>query len=211
MRVGDDDAQAGSRWNGEPSLEGLDAGANGSRPLGYHRGGDENNGPGGERPTDVLRHYLTRRRLGAYLDGALDEGTARSTAAHLATCGVCQREAEELRRLRTLLQRNSAVADPDWTGFWAGVVRGVEAGNAARPAPAPRRAWRPPQWALGGALAVALLVSIGLWQFGPGGTPEDGVIVRSASTGDPGATVMVYGTPERDVAVVWVLGLDDKK
>jgi anti-sigma factor RsiW len=156
----------------------------------------------------VLNHYLNRRRLGAYLDGALDEGTARSTATHLATCGVCQREAEELRRLRTLLQRNTAVADPDWTGFWAGVVRGVEAAKTARPVPTPRRAWRS-QWALGGALAAALLVSIGVWQLGPG-TPQDGVIVRSASTGDPSATVMVYGPPERDVAVVWVLGLNEK-
>src|SRR5205814_1396827 len=129
---------------------------------------------------------------------------------HLATCGVCQREAEALRRLRNLLQRNASVAEPDWTGFWAGVVRGVEATKSVRPAPAARRAWRP-QWALGGALAAALLVSLGIWQFGPGGTPQDGVIVRSASTGDPRATVMVYGTPERDVAVVWVLGLDDKK
>ena len=90
------------------------------------------------------------------------------------------------------------------------MVRGVEATKSVRPAPAARRAWRP-QWALGGALAAALLVSLGIWQFGPGGTPQDGVIVRSASTGDPRATVMVYGTPERDVAVVWVLGLDDKK
>jgi len=134
----------------------------------------------------VLSHYLNRRRLGAYLDGALDEETARSTAAHLATCGVCQREAEGLRRLRLLLQRDSAVADPDWTGFWG------------------------PQWALGGALAAALLLSIGVWQFVPSGSPQDGVIVRSASTGDPRATVMVYGPPERDVAVVWVLGLDAK-
>jgi len=157
----------------------------------------------------VLSHFLNRRRLGAYLDGALDEGAARSTAAHLATCGVCQREVEELRRLRALLQRSGAVADPDWTGFWAGVVRGVEATKTARPAPVPRRAWRS-QWALGGALAAALLVSIGVWQFGPSGTEQDGVIVRSASTGDPSATVMVYGPPERDVAVVWVLGLDEK-
>jgi len=165
---------------------------------------------GYDRPTDVLSHYLNRRRLGAYLDGALDEGTARSTAAHLATCGVCQREAEGLRRLRALLQQDAAVVDPDWTGFWAGVVRGVEAAKTARPAPVTRRAWRP-QWALGGALAAALLASIGIWQFGPdGGSSQDGVIVRSASTGDPSATVMVYGTPERDVAVVWVLGLDEK-
>jgi anti-sigma factor RsiW len=158
----------------------------------------------------VLSHYLNRRRLGAYLDGALDEGTARSTAAHLATCGVCQREADALRRLRALLQQGSAVADPDWTGFWPGVVRGVEDAKTARPVPAARRASRP-QWALGGALAAALLVSIGIWQFGPGGSSQDGVIVRSASTGDPSATVMVYGPPERDVAVVWVLGLDESR
>jgi len=170
---------------------------------------DENNGGGDGRPTDVLSHYLNRRRLGAYLDGALDDGTARSTAAHLATCGVCQREADGLRRLRALLQQNIAVAEPDWTGFWPGVVRGVDTAKMARPASAARRAWRP-KWALGGALAATLLVSVGVWQFGPGGAPSDGVIVRSASTGDPGATVMVYGTPERDVAVVWVLGLDAK-
>ena len=157
----------------------------------------------------MLSHYLNRRRLGAYLDGALDERTARSTAAHLATCGVCQREADALRRLRLLLQRSTAVADPDWTGFWAGVVRRVEDAKAARPAPALRRGWRP-QWALGGALAAALLLSIGVWQLAPSGKAQDGVIVRSASTGDPSATVMVYGPPERDVAVVWVLGLDAK-
>src|ERR671930_471579 len=71
-------------------------------------GDDENNGEGTDRPTDVLSHYLNRRRLGAYLDGALDEGTARSTAAHLATCGVCQRKAAELRRLKGLLQETLA-------------------------------------------------------------------------------------------------------
>src|SRR6267142_5937579 len=169
----------------------------------------ENNGGGSGRPTNVLSHYLNRRRLGAYLDGALDDGTARSTAAHLATCGVCQREAEGLRRLRALLQQTIVMAEPDWTGFWPGVVRAVDAAKTARPVPAARRAWRP-QWALGGALAAALLVSIGVWQFGPNGTQPDGVIVRSASTRHPGATVMVYGTPERDVAVVWVLGLDAK-
>jgi anti-sigma factor RsiW len=157
----------------------------------------------------VLTCYLTRRRLGAFLDGALDEGTARSTATHLSTCGVCQREAEGLRRLRSLLQRAAgAVAEPDWTGFWPGVVRGIDAAKAERPAARARRRWQP-RWALGGVLAAALLVSLGLWQFGPGTTTGPGVIVRSASTGDPRATVMVWGTPERDVAVVWVLGLDD--
>jgi anti-sigma factor RsiW len=159
----------------------------------------------------VLTHYFSRRRLGAYLDGALDDVTARSTAAHVTTCAACGREIDALRRLRALLHDTRAVAEPDWTGFWPGVVRGVEAAKHAPlvPVASRRAAWRP-QWALGGVLAAALLVSIGVWQFGPGGVPQDGVIVRSASTGDPGATVMVYGPPERDVAVVWVLGLDSK-
>ena len=160
----------------------------------------------------MLTCYRTRRRLGAWLDGALDEGTARSTAAHVATCGVCQRETGELRRLHTLLSRAGAGSDPDWAGFWPGVVRGIEDRRVSRPvrsASAPR--WWRPQWAVG-ALAATLLVSLGLWQFGPGmGSREPGVLVSSASTGDPRATVMVYGSPERDVAVVWVLGLDESQ
>lgn len=154
----------------------------------------------------MLTCYRTRRRLGAWLDGALDEETARSTAAHVAACGVCQREAGELRRLHTVLTRTAVVRDPDWTGFWPGVVRGIQDRRVLAPVRSASRRWRP-QWALGGALAAALLVSLGLWQFGP--ATEPGVLVSSASTGDPRATVMVYGPPERDVAIVWVLGLGD--
>src|SRR5438552_17603106 len=99
---------------------------------------DENNGGGDGRPTDVLSHYLNRRRLGAYLDGALDDGPARSTAAHLATCGVCQREADGLRRFRALLQQNIAAAEPVWTGFLPDAVRGVDAAKMARHAPSAR-------------------------------------------------------------------------
>jgi anti-sigma factor RsiW len=154
----------------------------------------------------VFTCYRTRRRLGGWLDGALDGGTARSTAAHVAACGGCQREVGELRRLHTLLRGTAAVRDPDWTGLWPGVVRGIQDRRNPAPARSAPRRWRP-QWALGGALAAALLVSLGLWEFGPG--TEPGVLVSSASTGDPRATVMVYGPRERDVAVVWVLGLDD--
>jgi anti-sigma factor RsiW len=159
----------------------------------------------------VLTCYRTRRRIGGYLDGALDPETASSTAAHLASCGRCQREASELRRLHGLLQSTVATAEPDWTGFWPGVVRGIEDGRDARPAPAARRWWQGavgPRWAIGGALA-ALLISIGVWQWTPGSpVSEAGVLVSSASTEDPRGTVMVYSTPEQDVAVVWVFGLD---
>jgi anti-sigma factor RsiW len=158
-----------------------------------------------------LTCYRIRRRIGAYLDEALDQETARSTAAHLASCGSCHREAEELRRLHGLLQRTLATAEPDWTGFWQGVVRGIEDHREARPEPVRRSwwqtAWRP-RWALGGAL-VALVMAVGVWQWAPGPRPsEAGVLVTSASTEDPRGTVMVYSTKEQDVAVVWVFGLD---
>jgi hypothetical protein len=55
---------------------------------------------------------------------------------------------------------------------------------------------------------ATLLVSLGVWQYATSPL-EPGVLVSSASTGDPRATVMVYGPPERDVAVVWVLGLEE--
>jgi anti-sigma factor RsiW len=159
-----------------------------------------------------LTCYRTRRRIGAYLDGALDQEAARSTADHLASCGGCQGEAGELRRLRGLLQSTLTPAEPDWTGFWPGVVRGIEDRRDVRPMPVGRGWWQSawgPRWALGGALAV-LLTAVGVWQMAPGPRPsEAGVVVTSASTEDPRGTVMVYSTQEQDVAVVWVFGLDD--
>ena len=100
---------------------------------------------------------------------------------------------------------------PDGRGFCPGVVRGIEDRREARPAPVPRPWWQAmgrPRWALGGALA-ALLMSLGVWQWAPSPhLPDAGVLVTSASTEDPRGTVMVYSTPEQDVAVVWVFGLD---
>jgi len=134
----------------------------------------------------------------------------RSTVAHLTSCQECQKEADQFRRLNSMLKRTAALTpEPDWTGFWPGVVRGVQDAKQA-PAPRPSRAlWRP-RWALGGALA-AVLMSLGVWQMIPGPTTMDdaGVIVSSARTDDPRGTVMVYSNKEQDVAVVWVLGLDD--
>lgn len=160
----------------------------------------------------MLTCYLTRRRLGAYLDGALDDSASRSTGRHLESCARCQREVDSLQRLRQLLRRNlSVAAEPDWTGFWPGIVRGIEDRRAAplsRAERAGRPAWWQPKWALSVAVAMMLLVSVGVWRFMPGPqVSEAGVVVSSAGTEDPNATVMVYSTPERDVAVVWVFGL----
>jgi len=152
----------------------------------------------------VLTCYRTRRRLGAYLDGALEEREATRTAAHLDRCPACQREAGELRRLRALLTRHAAVEEPDWSGLWPAIVRGVESARRPEPVRAPAR-WIRPTWALGSALAATILISLTVWQILPGSVgSEPSVIVRSASTEYPDGAVMVYSVPEHDVTVVWV-------
>lgn len=163
----------------------------------------------------VLTCLRTRRRIGAYLDGVLEGAAAQSAARHMSGCATCQREAEELRRVRVLLKRTlrsgSSRAEPDWTGFWPGIVRGIEDARRTErpPVAAPRRWWRP-RWAFGGALAAGVVASLTLWQALPGPlTADPPVVVNSAQTEDPRGTVMIYSTHEKDVTVVWVLGLDD--
>jgi hypothetical protein len=64
---------------------------------------------------------------------------------------------------------------------------------------------------LGGALVAAVLATVTLWQLTSGPlAPEAPIFVSSALTDDPRGTVVVYSPHEQqDVAVVWVLGLDD--
>jgi anti-sigma factor RsiW len=154
-----------------------------------------------------LVHSLTRHRLGAYLDGALPARAARATKAHLTACLTCQGEAEALRRLRAALGRSLTPREPDWTGFWQGIVRGVEDQLLRAPLPEPtyRRFASWPRWTAGGALAAGLALSLTLWQGG--GTPtlsDPPVVVNAASTAHPDGSVMVYSTPDNAVTVVWV-------
>lgn len=158
----------------------------------------------------MLTCYRTRRRIGAYLDGALDERQAARAGAHIAACARCQAEVDALRRLSALLRRGlRAPAPAEWTGFWEGVRRGVEAPRvAARPRPAWR--WRP-GFAVGAAAMLVLAVSVALWQAPRGTLTPAGaatISVTSADTDDPRNTVMVYSPPERDLAVVWLFTSD---
>ena len=168
---------------------------------------------GAVRPTGVLTCLRVRGRIGAYLDGALEGAQAEAAARHLAGCVACRREADGLRRTRVLLRRSLSQAasapGPDWTGFWPGIVRGIEDVRRAAPVATARRVWLSPRWALGGALVVAFLVSVTLWQTTQAPPAFDApVIVRAANTEHPEASVMVYHTPDQDMTVVWVFGLN---
>jgi anti-sigma factor RsiW len=151
----------------------------------------------------VLICFRTRRRIGAYLDEALGDREAARAAAHIAVCVRCHAEVESLRRLSALLRQSMpSPVPPDWTGFWQGVRRGIEAPRVEIRA---RPRWRPRLVAAtAGVLAVA--ASLVLWQAPWSSlTPlaASAISVSSADTGHPGGTVMVYSPPEQNFAVVW--------
>ncbi len=154
----------------------------------------------------MLTHFRVRPRLGAYLDGALDDAGARQTERHLTTCATCQAEVAQLRKMKALLADVAAVREPDWTGFFPGIVRGIDAERRvdARVLRTPaRRLW--PQWAMGGAALASAALALVLWQGGRAPEQAEAAVqVHAATTEDPGSTVMVYTPAEKDLAVVWV-------
>jgi anti-sigma-K factor RskA len=120
--------------------------------------------------------------LGGYLLGNLDAAERAAFEGHLATCGRCRRELEELRGAMDLLGEAAVpVAVPG--GLEARVLAAIArepvpepAGAAAPDVPATRRRARPrwrPVWALAAAavIAVAFLAGVGLGRGlpGPGG------------------------------------------
>jgi hypothetical protein len=115
--------------------------------------------------------------------------------------------------LRRTLSTTARRGDPDWAGFWPGIVRGIEdaRGKKAPPVPAPVRKWRwNSRWAFGGAALAVGILSFSLWQALPDFLASDPpVVVSSAHTDDPNGTVMVYSGHGKDVTVVWVLGLEE--
>jgi hypothetical protein len=103
--------------------------------------------------------------------------------------------------LQAMLRRAAiASPEPDWVGFWPGIVRGVQDGRRAAIV-APRRRWAP-RWAYGGTALAASALSLVIWFGSSPITQEESVVVTSAATQYPGGT-MVYHTPDK-VAVVWV-------
>jgi hypothetical protein len=129
-------------------------------------------------------------------------------AAHLARCPGCRREAEGLGRLQALIAPSTAVAEPDWTGFWPGIVRGVDAGRA-RPVRAAGRRREVRRVALAGAFMAALL-AVMIWHSGDSLRMIEGPsALAAAETEYPDGSVMVYSPPGDDMTVIWVFGSDN--
>jgi hypothetical protein len=156
----------------------------------------------------VLTCYRTRRRIGAYLDDGLGDRASSKAAAHITGCARCHAELVSLRRLGTMLRENAPAPPPDWTGFWEGIRRGIDAPRPVEPRA--RVGWRP-RLVAGTAAAFVVGLSLILWQFprAPFSSQAAAAItVNSADTSHPRGTVMIYSPPEKDLAVVWVFAED---
>ncbi len=109
-----------------------------------------------------------------------------------------------------MLGAPSVIAEPDWTGFWPGILRGVEARQSGRvpvrtgPILSRRRV------ALAGATGAvtAGLLAVGLWSLSESPViPDRGHLVELADTEYPDG-VMVYSPSESDMTVIWVFDPD---
>jgi putative zinc finger protein len=210
-----EDETAGGRGRGsQPALED-DAPFNCDGTLGFvddssreaSDGPSENILMGVSRPISVLGCFLKRRRIGAYLDGALTDRVAVMIGAHLDGCPRCQMEALGLRRLRELLRASVVAAEPEWTGFWPGIVRGIDAGAGSRVRTRPARVLLHRRAAMVGAVG-AVLLAVTIWQGDSPVAPEAAITVAGATTEHPDGSVMVYTPPGDDMTVIWIFGLD---
>lgn len=98
------------------------------------------------------------------LDGRLDAVALEAVDAHLATCAVCRRAADDLARARQVLRGSPAHPLPE--GMAAEISRLLDAEQAtAHPA-------RRPRWYMAAGLAAAALVVLAVWVWRPATLPS---------------------------------------
>jgi len=133
-------------------------------------------------------------RLSLYLDGYLPDAEQRELAAHLEGCATCQRELEELRRLRALLQRLPQPTLPHTftLPLDAPVPAGV-AGESALPHPG-RQHGKIAVW-IQQFGAVAAMLGLVLMMSGLVTLPHSSRTTSSAPATTPGHASSVYGGP----------------
>ncbi len=166
--------------------------------------------------------HVTGERLGAFVDGELEEVEADAVRLHLAACPACRTDAGLLGRTGVLLrQAVAAEPAPDPEAVWRAVRARIQ---AETPADVPaRRRFTPPAWLawprslVWTAAALVLIAGLTLLQTRELVTPAPGppaLPLPSLAAGPPavvealegggGATVMLYAHPESPVPVIWV-------
>lgn len=98
------------------------------------------------------------------VDGRLDPVTLEAVDAHLATCAICRRAADDLARAREVLRESPAHPLPE--GLAADISRLLDAEEAtSRPA-------RHLRWYVAAGLAAAALVVLAVWVWRPATLPS---------------------------------------
>jgi anti-sigma factor RsiW len=166
--------------------------------------------------------HVTGERLGAFVDGELEEAEADAVRLHLAACPACQTDAGFLGRAGVLLREAvAAEPTPDPEAIWRAVRARIQAETPVG-VPVRRRRTLPAWLALPRSLvwtaaALVLIAGLTLLQTREWVTPAPGppaLPLPSLAAGPPavvetlegggGATVMLYAPPESPVPVIWV-------
>lgn len=88
--------------------------------------------------TDGMASCLElRRTLQRYLDGEVDESTARRTARHLEVCRRCGLEEDTYRKIKRAVARRGAPPTPDGVRRLEALVQRLGAEGPPRRPPAP--------------------------------------------------------------------------
>jgi anti-sigma factor RsiW len=185
----------------------------------------------GKEKVDVVRHRQYRQALNAYVDGELSPSQSRRLEAHLAGCGECRVQLENLKRVQGLLRQG--LRDPvveAAPALWPGVRARIEGGRPAGRFTAWIRqiweaTWERPRLSLAGAavISVLLLTTVYLLRETPVAPPpgrttvverkpgQAEVVVEAVET-EPDFGAMVLTTSDEDdgLQVIWVVARGER-
>ncbi len=139
--------------------------------------------------------------LDDFVGGELDERGRRAVQSHLDECDDCRAEVDTLRALLDEARFLPRTLAPS-RDLWAGIESRLEpkGGATVIDIATRRRGWRPPQWMLSAAAAVALVVSTAVvtanvvGRGGPGAPPVLGEQV-ARRPGAPAGTAFAAFQP----------------
>lgn len=172
----------------------------------------------------MTSHCRHLRSVSTYVDGELVTSELRRLEEHLAGCGECRSELQNLQRLQGLFRQgleDLAVPAPLWPGVRARIEQGHPPGLlTAWIRRVLEGAWERPRLSVAGAAVVVfLLLSVVYLQWdSPVGRPPGQTVVVGAGQGDvvvetveaePGFRAMVLTTSDRGLKVIWVVARGD--